>query len=46
MPFGLMLTHRRFEAVTRDQLENLAENAAYSFHGGVSSVEWIRSCRN
>jgi hypothetical protein len=46
MPFGLMLSHRRFEAVTRDQLENLAENAASSFQGEVSSVQWIRSWRN
>jgi hypothetical protein len=43
MPLGLMLSHCRFKAVTRDQLENLTEDAAYSFQGEVSSVEWIRS---
>jgi transposase len=43
MPLGLMLLDSSFEAVTRDQTQNLAEDAAYSFQGGASSVEWIRS---
>jgi len=43
MTLGLMLPHRRFKTVTRDQLENLAKDAAYSFQGQGSAVEWIRS---
>src|SRR6266540_2304907 len=45
MALGVMLLYSRFEAVTRDQLENLAEDAAYSFQGEASSVGWIRSCQ-
>jgi hypothetical protein len=41
VPFGLVLFHRRLETAAWDQLENLAENAAYSFPGGASSVEWF-----
>src|SRR5206468_11287615 len=44
MTLGLMLLYRRFKAVARDQLQNLAEDAAYSFQGEASSVRWIRSC--
>jgi hypothetical protein len=43
VPLGLVFPHRGFEAITRDQLENLAEDAAYSFQGEASSVGWIRS---
>jgi hypothetical protein len=46
MSLGLMLAYRRFKTATRDQLENLADDAAYSFQGEISSVDWIRSCRN
>jgi hypothetical protein len=38
VPFRLVLFDCCFKAVTRDQLENLAEDTAYSFHGEVSSV--------
>src|SRR5215472_13176085 len=41
MPLCLVLAHCGFEAIARDQLENLAENATYSFQGEVSSVEWF-----
>ena len=37
---GLMFLHCCFEAVARDQLQNLAEDAAYSFQGEASLVRW------
>jgi hypothetical protein len=43
MAFGIVLAHCRLEAVPGDQLENLAEIAAYSFQGEASSAGWIRS---
>jgi hypothetical protein len=36
VPLGLMLPHRSFKLVVWNQLENLAEDAAYSIHGEVS----------
>src|SRR5215472_788986 len=43
VPLGSLLSHRGFKPIPRDQLENLAEDAAYSFQGEVSPVHWIRS---
>src|ERR1035438_7752527 len=34
-----MFAHGRLKLQTRDQLQNLTENAAYSVHGGIS-VRW------
>ena len=36
---ALVLAHRGLELGTRKQLQNLAENAAYSIHGGCLSDE-------
>src|SRR6187401_3535443 len=38
MPLGLMLLYGRLKRVARDQLQNLAEDAAYSFQGEASLV--------
>jgi hypothetical protein len=35
-----LLLYGRCEAISRNQLENLAKDAAYSFQGEASSVEW------
>ena len=34
---GLVLAHGQFELATREQLQKLTKNAAYSIHGGFSS---------
>jgi hypothetical protein len=39
---GSMLANQRFKLQTRKQLEQLRKNAAYSVHGGTSSVEICR----
>jgi hypothetical protein len=46
VPFSLVLSYRGCEPIPWNQLENLAENAAYSFQGEASSIDWIGSCRN
>jgi hypothetical protein len=40
--FASMPTHQPFKFQTRKQLEQLRKNAAYSVHGGTSSVEICR----
>jgi hypothetical protein len=39
VPLGPVLAHPLLEFQTRKQLENLRKDAAYSVHGGTSSVE-------
>jgi hypothetical protein len=43
---ALMLLYCCLKSVSRNQLQDLAEDAAYSFQGEVSSVDWICSCTN
>jgi hypothetical protein len=42
VPLGAMLTNQPFKLQARKQLEQLRKNAAYSVHGGNSSVEICR----
>src|SRR6266550_610689 len=46
VPLGLMLPHRTLKLVARNQLENLTEDAAYSFHGEVSPGRRLCSWQN
>jgi hypothetical protein len=41
-----MPTHQRLKLQARKQLEQLGKNAAYSIHGGTSSVEICRFGKN